>query len=67
MLKEFGYPSQIDDLVEEIRDTDYSTLDKGVLFEVRYYETDYVVDIFGLTYRIILSFFLLGFFYNCQY
>lgn len=61
MLREFGYPSQIDELVEKIQTTDFSNLSKGLHFGVSYYATDYVDGVFWIAYRFVFCFFVLGF------
>ncbi len=60
ILSEFGYPSQIDDLVHKIQNIDLSAFQNGLHFGVSYYATDYIDGIFWIAYRFIIMFFLFG-------
>lgn len=61
MLKELGYPSQLDDFVVKVRSFDWTVLEKGSKFGLSYIATDYVDGVFWFAYRFLVVFFVASF------
>lgn len=59
-LSELGYPEGADELVVQLRNADWSQLNKGVSFGVSYIATDYIDGIFWNIYRIVFVFIMLS-------